>query len=66
MARPSPAVVQAARRLLHYVRAEMKRGMNTEEFFGAERPARLHDELQMFLAVHDSVDPRMKTRRLRG
>lgn len=53
--RPSPKVLRSAWALLKYVREEMKRGMDSELFVAA-RPAQLHDELKMFLEVHDDEE----------
>lgn len=52
---PSPSVKRNAWKLLAYVRKEIKRGMSDNvEFFHAERPAKLYDELKHFLAIYDS------------
>jgi hypothetical protein len=51
--RPSPKVLRGAWALLKYVRGEIKRGMDSDEVFSAERPAKIHDELVFFLEVYD-------------
>lgn len=55
--RPSPKIIRAAWTLLKYVREEMKRGMDSDDF-SATRPAELHDELVFFLAVYDPKEKR--------
>lgn len=49
---PSPKVKRAAWTLFAFVRRDIAAGMSTS-IYSAVRPAKLHDELRMFLDVLD-------------